>query len=66
MHLVEDMERQGLVKEADISIWVKNLLPDKALQKTASEESHIPERIEAYQRSVMGDKTIPLWVINLK
>lgn len=51
MHLVEDMERQGLVKEADISIWVKNLLPDQALQKTASEESHIPERIEAYQRS---------------
>lgn len=63
MHLVEDMERQGPVEEADISIWVRNLLPDQALEKTASEESHIPERMKTYQRSVMGAKPIPLWVI---
>lgn len=60
------MEYQGPVKEVDISIWVKNLLPDQALEKTASEESHVPERMKAYQRSVMREKTILLWVIHLE
>lgn len=56
------MERQGLIKETDISIWVKHLLPDQALKKIASEESHVPERMKAYQRSVKEGKTIPLWL----
>lgn len=64
-HLVEDTEHQGQAKETDISIWVKHLLPDQALEKTASEQSHVPERMKAYQRSVMENKTIPLWVIPL-
>lgn len=62
---MEDVERQGLVEETDIYIWVKHLLPDQALEKTASEESCVPERMKAYQRSVKEGKPIPVWVIHL-
>lgn len=63
---MEDMRHQGLVEETDIFIWVKHLLPDQALEKTTSEESHVPERMKAYQRSVNQGKTVPLWVNHLK
>lgn len=63
MHLVEDTDRLALTAKAKRQLFLfglYDLLPDQALEKTVSEESHVPERMKAYQVSVMGDKTIPL------
>lgn len=63
MHLVEDTEGLSLRAKSKRQFCLSglyDLLLDQALEKTISEESHVPERMKAYQRSVRGDKTIPL------
>lgn len=62
-YLMEDMEHLALRAKSKTQLFLSGLhelLPDQTLEMAVSEESHVHERMKAYQRSVMEDKTIPL------
>lgn len=52
MRLVEDTECLAIRAKSKRQFFLfglYDLLPDQALEKAASEESHVPERMKAYK-----------------